>query len=110
MAEAPSRLALDDCREALRQVAKTYRVFLERGDFSFGLYVPQPPDTQTPHAQDELYIVTSGSGSFWRDGEEIGFAAGDALFVPGLMPHRFESFSPDFSCWVVFFGPKAATA
>jgi mannose-6-phosphate isomerase-like protein (cupin superfamily) len=110
MNEAPSRLALDDCLEALRDAAKTYRVFLERSDLSFGLYAPTAPDTQSPHDRDELYIVTSGSGSFERAGEEIAFTTGDALFVPARMAHRFKSFGADFSCWVIFFGPKSGAA
>jgi hypothetical protein len=31
--------------------------------------------------------------------------AGDALFVGSGIEHRFENFSADFSCWVVFWGP-----
>ena len=104
----PSKVAFGDCLGALRDAAKTYRVFFERGDLSLGLYAPSPPDTQTPHERDELYIVTSGNGRFTRAEELITFAAGDALFVPAHMPHRFEKFSPDFSCWVIFFGPKTA--
>ena len=41
-------------------------------------YAPKDSDRQTPHDQDELYIV-----------------AGDT--------HRFEDFSPDFATWVVFY-------
>ena len=32
--------------------------------------------------------------------------AGDLLFVPAHVEHRFERFSDDFRTWVIFFGPQ----
>jgi mannose-6-phosphate isomerase-like protein (cupin superfamily) len=63
-------------------------------------------DPQKPHKRDEVYIITSGTGRFVRGEESVTFGPGDALFVPAHMPHRFEEFSPDFSTWVVFYGPE----
>lgn len=70
------------------------------------LYAPERVDPQTPHARDEVYIVMRGSGEFVVDGERTRFEAGDALFVAAGMEHRFESFTPDFVTWVVFYGPE----
>jgi mannose-6-phosphate isomerase-like protein (cupin superfamily) len=61
---------------------------------------------QTPHEQDELYVVFSGSGEFLLNGERMNFTAGDVLFVPAGVEHRFENFSDDFVTWVIFYGPK----
>jgi glyoxylate utilization-related uncharacterized protein len=63
-------------------------------------------DIQQPHLQDELYVVQRGRSDFWRDGQTVGVEAGDILFVPAGVPHRFENFSPDFVTWVVFYGPS----
>ena len=63
-------------------------------------------DPQKPHRRDEIYMVISGTGRFVRAEESVTFGRGDALFVPAHMPHRFEDFSPDFSTWVVFYGPE----
>jgi mannose-6-phosphate isomerase-like protein (cupin superfamily) len=69
------------------------------------LYAPCAIDPQTPHDRDELYFIIAGNGDFVCGNARQPFAAGDALFVPAHMPHRFEKFSDDFMTWVVFFGP-----
>jgi mannose-6-phosphate isomerase-like protein (cupin superfamily) len=62
--------------------------------------------TQTPHSQDELYIVLAGSGTFFKNGETRPFRAGDVIFVEAGAEHRFQNFSEDFETWVVFWGPE----
>ena len=78
---------------------------LAHGTMSVELYAPRGHDPQQPHVQDELYFVLSGRGTFLRDTERMPCAAGDCLFVPAGMVHRFEDFSDDFATWVVFWGP-----
>ena len=78
---------------------------LSRGQLEVELYAPQGEDTQQPHPRDEIYIVAEGSGQFVMGGERVGFSAGDALFAPAGMTHRFEGFTPHFATWVVFYGP-----
>lgn len=62
-------------------------------------------DPQSPHDQDEVYIVAAGTGIFLCGESRVPFGPGDALFVPAHVVHRFEDFSPDFATWVVFYGP-----
>ncbi len=83
-----------------------YGVLLRNGSMELGFYRPIGEDQQSPHAQDEIYIVQSGSGTLIRGEEQIDFAAGDALFVAAGIEHRFVSFSSDFAAWVVFYGPQ----
>jgi mannose-6-phosphate isomerase-like protein (cupin superfamily) len=78
---------------------------MQHGTMSTILYAPQVEDFQTQHEQDELYFVVSGTSELVRDGERLRVSAGDALFVPARMPHRFEHFSKDFVTWAVFWGP-----
>ena len=75
------------------------------GSMSVELYAPRGLDPQQPHRQDELYVVLSGTGTFFRDGERVPFGPGDVLFVPAGMVHRFETFTDDFQTWVIFWGP-----
>ena len=82
-----------------------YGVLLENGSMELGYYRPSDRDEQSPHDQDEIYIVQSGSGSFVRGDEIIPFAPGDALFVAAGVEHRFVDFSDDFGAWVIFYGP-----
>jgi len=79
---------------------------LAHGSMSVELYAPTGTDPQTPHAQDELYFVVSGTGDFVQGGERVRFAPGTVLFVPAGQEHRFENFSADFATWVVFWGPQ----
>jgi mannose-6-phosphate isomerase-like protein (cupin superfamily) len=75
------------------------------GTLAVEVYAPVGADPQTPHAQDELYIVATGHGTFECAGERHAFAPGSAFFVPAGADHRFTDFSPDFATWVVFYGP-----
>jgi mannose-6-phosphate isomerase-like protein (cupin superfamily) len=83
-----------------------YAVLLLNGSMELGYYKPVGDDKQQPHAQDEIYIIQTGSGTFVRGDEHIPFAAGDALFVAAQVEHRFVDFTDDFAAWVVFYGPQ----
>ena len=79
-------------------------LLLQRGTMTLRWYAPKGSDMQTPHDQDELYIVVSGTGFFVRGTERVAFAPHDVLFAAAGETHRFEDFSPDFATWVVFYG------
>ena len=79
---------------------------LQRGTLDVKLSLPTPPNQQTPHAQDEVYIVIRGRGILLHDGERDPFESGDLLFVAAGTEHRFEDFSEDLAVWVVFYGPR----
>jgi mannose-6-phosphate isomerase-like protein (cupin superfamily) len=78
---------------------------LQRGTLNLKLSLPVPPNRQTPHAQDELYLIIRGSGILYHDGKRDHFEAGDVMFVAAGVEHRFEDFTEDLSVWVVFYGP-----
>ncbi len=81
-------------------------LLMQQGTMQVQYFVPFAIDTQKPHTQDELYIISSGRSFFNRNGEIIDCKEGDVLFVPAGMEHRFFDFSEDFSTWVVFYGPE----
>lgn len=85
---------------------KEYFYPIRHGSMRVGLYAPRGSDMQTPHDQDEIYIVQSGSGTFVKAGERVAFRPGDVLFVEAGVEHRFVDFTDDFETWVVFWGPK----
>ena len=90
----------------LEQPGKTFTVLMKHGTMSLEYFAPQKTDIQTPHSQDELYIIARGHGKFNRSEEILECKAGDVLFVPAGMAHRFENFSDDFATWVIFYGPN----
>lgn len=97
-----------DVREAFEKDPQNerYKDLMTHGTMRVGLYALREHDPQTPHTQDEVYIVASGSGAFFNDGERKPFAPGDVIFVKAGAEHRFEDFSDDFQAWVVFWGPE----
>jgi oxalate decarboxylase/phosphoglucose isomerase-like protein (cupin superfamily) len=88
---------------------------MQHGTMTLRYYAPRGRDPQTPHAQDEIYVVTAGSGTFAlgrNEGalERRRFGPGDAIFAPAGWVHRFEDFTDDFATWVVFWGPEGGEA
>ena len=79
---------------------------IRHGTMRVGVYAPRGRDPQSPHDQDELYIVIAGTGTFAKGGERRPFGPGDLIFVEAGAEHRFEDFTADFATWVVFWGPK----
>ena len=111
-----------EAREAPVEPGHLSAILLQHGSMQLRWYAPNHVDPQVPHDRDELYVVVAGSALFMRAreatpfGEEEGMALwgservpvgpGNALFVPAGTRHRFEAMSPDFSTWMVFYGPE----
>jgi mannose-6-phosphate isomerase-like protein (cupin superfamily) len=83
-----------------------YREFLRVPMMSAGLYELAAGDTdiQTPHREDELYVVLGGRGSFTASGTTIGVVAGSMMFVPAREAHLFHDIVEDLRV-LVFFSP-----
>jgi mannose-6-phosphate isomerase-like protein (cupin superfamily) len=79
---------------------------LQRGTLDVKLGTPARPNEQTPHEQDEVYIVIRGRGVLFHDGKRDAFESGDFLFVAAATEHHFEDFSDDLLVWRVFYGPR----
>jgi mannose-6-phosphate isomerase-like protein (cupin superfamily) len=78
---------------------------LQRGTLNVKLSVPVIPNQQTPHAQDEIYVIIRGRGILVHDGKRSPFGEGDLMFIAAGTEHHFEDFSDDLAVWVVFYGP-----
>ena len=77
-----------------------YAEALAHGSMTLGLYAPVRADPQTPHTQDEVYIIRTGRAEFSLAGEIQSCAVGDVLFVAAGVEHRFLNLADDFSTWV----------
>lgn len=94
--------------DVLEKLVEKDQLFLEvfkHGTLSVEVYKPSLVDLQQPHDRDEVYVIIAGHGEFVNNGTKVHFKAGDFLFVPAGVEHRFENFSDDFSTWVLFYGP-----
>ena len=98
--------AEEGLREILQQEEFPFAVMMKHGTMTIEYFAPQELDTQTPHKQDEIYIVIKGHSTFYRNGERVSCKKNDILFVPAGMEHYFENFSDDFAVWVIFYGPS----
>jgi mannose-6-phosphate isomerase-like protein (cupin superfamily) len=85
---------------------KPSATLFDHGTLEIKMYAPVGKDLQTPHKRDEVYIIARGSGVFLNNGHRSSVRAGDFLFVPAGIEHRFEEFSDDFATWVLFYGPE----
>ena len=103
---SPIKFALADANRKLADADDNFVTLMTGKHGRLLLFAPEGEDRQTPHTQDEFYIVVSGSGNFRRGDEVVPFVAGDVLFVPAGVFHHFENFTDDFQTWVIFFGPR----
>ncbi|WP_372364995.1 cupin domain-containing protein [Candidatus Uabimicrobium sp. HlEnr_7] len=100
------RLTISNALESLQEEKNVFKELFKHGSMSVEIYKPDQVDNQKPHTRDELYVVASGTGYFVNGESREKFEAGEVLFVPAGVVHRFENFSQDFSTWVFFYGPE----
>lgn len=79
-------------------------------DLSVGTYSLRAGavDPQSPHGEDEVYVVTAGRGRFTGGGQTVDVGPGTVLFVPAREPHHFHDIAEDLAL-LVFFGPAYGT-
>ena len=92
-------------QQLLQQSEFPFTVVMKNGTMTVEYFAPQEIDEQTPHLQDELYVIIKGHATLCRDGKRISCKKSDIIFVPAGMNHWFENFSDDFATWVIFYGP-----
>lgn len=115
------RATVEDARRTPNDPGHPSARMLSHGSMEVRWFAPQPHDPQMPHDRDEVYVIVAGTGTFVRAndadpftesalplrGEQrVAFQPGDVLFVPAGAVHRFESFTPGFAAWAVFYGPE----
>jgi mannose-6-phosphate isomerase-like protein (cupin superfamily) len=84
----------------------TYVEHLATADLSIGTYSLHAgaTDTQSPHTEDEVYVVTAGRARFTSGNDTAVVGPGTVLFVPAKEEHRFHDITEDLVL-LVFFGP-----
>lgn len=86
--------------------ANDWAEHLTVADLSVGTYcIPADGlDDQTPHTEDEIYVVTSGRATIVTPALSAGIGPGSVIFVPAGEEHRFTDVTEDLTLLVVF-GP-----
>jgi quercetin dioxygenase-like cupin family protein len=73
-------------------------------DLSVGTYsIPAGgTDSQEPHTEDEIYLVTAGRAVLESGGDRIAVRPGSVIYVPAGEVHRFAEIVEDLAAIVIF--------
>lgn len=69
-------------------------------------------DDQSPHTEDEVYVVTGGRAKISTPAATVDVVPGSVIFVPADEEHRFVDIAEDLTLLVVFgpaFGTRSET-
>ena len=86
--------------------ANHYEEHLRVPDMSVGTYsIPVGGvDDQTPHSEDEIYVVVRGRGKIVGDDDALDIGPGSVIYVAAGEEHRFTDITEHLAL-LVFFAP-----
>jgi mannose-6-phosphate isomerase-like protein (cupin superfamily) len=89
-----------------------YVEHLRTEELSVGTYcIPAGgEDAQSPHTEDEIYVVTAGQATFVDAGGAVPVKPGDTIFVAAGAEHRFINIIEDLAAVVMFAPPEYTRA
>ncbi len=98
--------AIREVQQRLAAGSGGYEIVHRSPGLELGVYVlvAPEPDTQQPHADDEVYVVLDGRGTLEVGGQAFDVSEGDALFVEAGAEHRFTGYE-SLSVLVIFARP-----
>lgn len=101
---AQAAISLAHLLEERRRAGRPYLEFLRSPSLSAGLYVlpAGAMDEQSPHSEDEVYLVVAGASLFTAGEETREVRAGDVLYVAAGVAHHFHDISDELRVLVVF--------
>jgi mannose-6-phosphate isomerase-like protein (cupin superfamily) len=85
---------------------------LRVADLSAGTYsIPAGGlDDQTPHTEDEVYVVQRGRARLVADSGSVHVGPGSVVYVPAGESHRFTDIAEDLAILVLFAPPYRSRA
>jgi mannose-6-phosphate isomerase-like protein (cupin superfamily) len=98
--------SLEELRDARAGADRLYHEFLRVPALSAGYYLLPAggTDPQSPHLEDEIYVVAGGRARISVGDDEREVRAGDTIYVAATVPHRFHDIAEDLEL-IVFFAP-----
>lgn len=95
---------LDELTAETRARGSRFHEFLRVDALSCGMYILPGggEDDQVPHREDEIYVVTSGTGQIRVGDETQPVGPGSVVYVAANVEHRFFDFSEDLEILVLF--------
>jgi mannose-6-phosphate isomerase-like protein (cupin superfamily) len=97
---------LDELEAARAASGRLYHEFISVPDLSGGLYVLEAgaTDPQSPHTEDELYVVMSGRAKVAVRDDVRAVETGSVVFVAAGVEHKFHDIEERLVL-LVMFGP-----
>jgi mannose-6-phosphate isomerase-like protein (cupin superfamily) len=82
-------------------------VHLDSDDLSVGTYsIPAGGlDDQTPHTEDEIYVVRAGRATLVTSSGSAEVGPGSVVYVPATEAHQFTDILEDLALLVIFAPP-----
>jgi mannose-6-phosphate isomerase-like protein (cupin superfamily) len=85
---------------------------LRSADLSVGTYSIRTGgvDGQSPHTEDEIYVIARGRATIVTESTSVAVRAGDTIFVPAFEAHRFVDVTDDLAVLVIFAPAEGSRA
>jgi mannose-6-phosphate isomerase-like protein (cupin superfamily) len=95
---------IEAATRATRAAGANYHEFLRVPALSAAMYIlpAGEADTQTPHREDEVYLVTRGTGRVQVADELADVGPGSLIYVAKDVEHRFLDYDEDLEILVLF--------
>ncbi len=92
--------------------ARPYLEFIRVPALSVGLYTLEMGaiDGQSPHTEDEIYVVMAGRARITVGEEVRDVAPGSVVYVAATVPHRFHDITERLEILVVFAPAESSLA
>ncbi len=89
-----------------------YLEFLRSASLSVGLYelAAGSPDPQSPHTEDEVYVVLRGRATIRVADDRRPVEPGSVVYVAAGVEHRFVDIVEDLAVVVLFAPPEGDRA
>ena len=99
-----------ELRRERARANRAYLEFLREPAMSAGLYVLPAggKDPQSPHAEDEVYVILRGRARIRLGEEDRPVVPGSVVYVPAGLEHRFHDIDEDLEA-LVLFAPAEGT-
>ncbi len=93
----------------IKKSSSYFSTFIDKESLSAGVLLLKPgeKDTQTPHANDEIYFIISGNGFLKIKNKDYSVSKNKLFFVAKNVKHFFHGNSEDLQVLYFFGGPDS---
>lgn len=101
-----SHFSTAELSDRLTQENRSYVELLSEDSIRVELAHYPNPEPKTPHKEDELYVILSGSGMVHVGSETYDVDEGDVVYVEQGVEHDFFEIEDEITALVVFAGAR----